>query len=407
MRFYQQLAAHTVYQIIARIASSGASFLITFFVARHFGIFAYGDFAKVTAYISIFYLFVDLGLNAIFLQKNDSHLRFRDLFYTRILLSLAVVVISNAIAFFLPYDPVSGIGFSPLARLGIAIFSGTLITESILFSAFAVFQRKRIYQKFMVATVVGSLATIIFVGIFGVLQFSLVFIFFAFLLGAVIEAGFSLFYTDEALFPIHVDPVFVKRLAIETFPVALMLLFNMVYFRIDMILLSFLKPSSDVAFYDIAYRVFDFLIALPLFLSNVLYPKLIVDEKNNRSVKAKLSLYVFSFALLGLLVAIPVWFVSPLLFNFIKPQLIGAMIPMRILLISLPVFFATNILQWILLSKKKQKILAWMYILLAISNVVLNLVFIPQYSYVASAIITGSSELLVACVMWVILLKEK
>src|SRR5260221_1416115 len=108
MRFYQQLAAHTVYQIIARIASSGASFLITFFVARHFGIFAYGDFAKVSAYISIFFLFFDLGLNAIFLQKNYLHLRFRDLFYSRILVSLAVVVISNAITIFLPFVPVSG-----------------------------------------------------------------------------------------------------------------------------------------------------------------------------------------------------------------------------------------------------------------------------------------------------------
>jgi len=405
MRFYQRLAAHTIYQIIARIAASGSSFLITFFIARHFGVMEYGDFAKVTAYISIFYLFVDLGLNAIFLQKSDAHLRFRDLFYTRILLATGIVLVANLIGFILPYNSQTGIGFSPIVRIGIAIFSGTLLTESILFSVFAVFQRKGIYQRFMVATVIGSLATILLVGIFALLQLTFIFIFIAFLLGAAVEAIFSLIFTDEALLPIRIDPIFVKRLAIETFPVALMLVFNMIYFRIDMILLSFFKPSSDVAFYDLSYRVFDFLIALPLFLSNVLYPKLIVDEKNNQNVGRKLTEYIVIFFLLGIVVAVPMWFVSPLLFQFVQPRLSPATIPMHLLLLSLPVFFATNILQWILLSKKKQIHLAWIYAILTISNIVLNIVFIPQYSYVASAIITGSSELLVAIAMGVILWK--
>src|SRR5260221_3371205 len=99
MNFLKQLAAHTTYQIIARIAASGSSFLITFFIVRHFGVMDYGDFAKVTAFISIFYLFVDLGFNAIFLQKEDAHLRFRDLFYSRLILSIVVVILANAIGF--------------------------------------------------------------------------------------------------------------------------------------------------------------------------------------------------------------------------------------------------------------------------------------------------------------------
>lgn len=403
MQLYKKIAANTLYQILAKIAATGSSFFITLFIARHFGVSDYGDYAKVTAFVSIFYLFVDLGLNSMFLQKEDARLRFRELFYSRILLSVGVVIIANAIGFILPYNPSSHIGFSPLVRLGIAVFSGTLITESILFSTSAVFQRKLIYQSFMVATIIGSLATLILVILFGLLKLPLLFVFIAFLIGAIIEAWFSIFYTEEKLFPISLEDTFVRNLFFETLPVSLLLIFNMIYFRVDMILLSFFKPSADVAFYDLAYRVFDFLIALPLFLSNVLYPKLIADEKNKRNANAKLASYVFIFAVLGGLVAFPMWFISPFIFEFIKPQLTGATIPMHLLLLSLPVFFITNILQWILISKKRQNALAWIYGCLMFSNIVLNVLFIPHYSYVASAIITGVSEAVVALLMLIIL----
>jgi len=395
----KKIASNTFYQIIARIAATGSSFFITLFIARHFGLNGYGDYAKVTAYISIFYLFVDLGLNSMFLQKEDMHLRFRDLFYARILLSLVVVAVANIIGFVLPYNSISHIGFSPMVRIGIAIFSATLITESILFSASAVFQRKLIYKSFMLATIIGSFLTLFLVILFGILGFSIVFTFIAFVIGASVEVWFSLVYTEEKLFPVSLENRFIKSLFYETLPVALMLIFNMIYFRIDMIILSFYTTSANVGLYDVAYRVFDFLIALPLFLSNVLYPKLLQEEKNNRNVKSKLIMYVLLFTLLGVIVAIPVWFVCPIIFSLIKEEFVPAVIPLRILLTSLPLFFATNIMQWILLSKKKQIALAYIYASLMLSNIVLNILFIPQFGYVASAIITGVSEALVAVAM--------
>lgn len=403
MQVYKKIAVNTIYQVVARIAATGSSFFITLFIARHFGVSDYGDYAKVTAYISIFYLFVDLGLNSIFLQNDDAHVRFKDLLYARLLLALGIVIVANAIGFVLPYNSVTGIGFSPMARLGIVIFSGTLITESILFSASVVFQRKLIYQSFMLATILGSLTTLILVVTFGLFHLPLLFVFVAFLLGAIIEVVFALLYTEEKLFPISFESKFIKQLFYATLPVALMLIFNMIYFRVDMILLSLFKPSTDVALYDVSYRVFDFLIALPLFLSNVLYPKLIADEKNSRNANSKLALYVGIFAFLGGAIALPMWFVSPVIFEFIKPQFIGATTPMHLLLLSLPVFFITNILQWILIAKKRQKILAWIYGGLMLSNIILNVLFIPRYSYVASAIITGVSEAIVAGAMLLML----
>ena len=52
MFWYKQIAANTFFQIVARVISSGASFLITLLVARHFGLVGYGDFAKVTSFVT-------------------------------------------------------------------------------------------------------------------------------------------------------------------------------------------------------------------------------------------------------------------------------------------------------------------------------------------------------------------
>jgi O-antigen/teichoic acid export membrane protein len=68
------------------------------------------------------------------------------------------------------------------------------------------------------------------------------------------------------------------------------------------------------------------------------------------------------------------------------------MLPFRILLLSLPFFFTTSFLQWTLITLGKQKYLMIVYFFSTLLNIVLNVIFIPQFSYVACATITVVSE---------------
>lgn len=399
MTWFRSIAKNTIYQIIARVISSGTSFLMTIVIARHFGLGSYGDFAKVTAYVTLFYLIADFGFNAIFLQHEDSKAHFHDLFYPRAALSLFLVIFVNALAFLLPYNPTTGIGFSPIARLGILIYSFTIITESILITSSAIFQRELSYVNFMISSIVGAIVSLVLTLLFVIFSAPFIYIFWAFLLGGLTESASAFILTEEKILPVHLDIAFIKRLTRETFPITLMLVFNLVYFRIDIIILSLMRPSHDVAIYDLSYKVFDFLIALPLFLSNSLYTTILTHEKNRRIFRVAKN-YIGMFVLASLLVVIPVWFLSPLL-TIVKQEFIDAVLPTRILLLSLPVFFGTNILQWLLIAQKKQTFLAWTYLCLTLFNIILNLIFIPTYGYIASAVITGLSELAVFAALWI------
>ena len=386
------IAKNTFYQVVARLATSFIGFLITIIIARKFGVIGFGDFTKVTSYVALFYLFVDLGFNAVFLQYEKPN--FKDLFYFRISISILVFAMLNLVALFLPYNHILNTGFSSGLRTGIVIFSLGIFAQSIILSSLAIFQKTINYFYYMVGTVFGAILNLLFVLIFAFLNYSIVFIFASFVLSSLFSSFLLLKLTKENILPIGFSTRFAKEIFIKSFPIGMMLIFNLVYFRADIFLLSILSSTRDVGIYGISYKFFDFLIALPLFLSNVVYPFLIKARPDNLAFLKITKKYFFIFLGLSIFVAIPFWFISPF-FTLIKADFTNAIIPFRILLISLPFFFTTSLLQWVLIARGEQKYLMYVYLLATIINILLNLIFIPQFSYIASAAITVISEGLV------------
>ncbi len=394
------IAKNTLYQVLARVVSSGISFLIVLLIIHKFSL-EYGDFAKITAYVSLFYLVTDFGFNAIFLQRDDIRMRFRDLLYPRIIVAGVVFIFVNTLALFLPYNHLLNTGFSPMVRLGIGIFSVTLFTEATLYTCLAVFQRELKYELFLLSELIGGLVTVCTVGILISMNAPLLSLLYAYVFGGIIQSITALLLTKEHVLPARFDVKFFAQLARETLPIGLMLLFNLVYARIDLFILAMYRPTADVAIYDLAYKFFDFLVALPLFLSNSLYPMMIDSTKNNRITTATVRKFILLFFTLALPLVAIVWIISPFI-RVIKPEFTAAALPLRILATSLPVFFATSILQWILIAKKQQKKLMIVYLFATVANILLNLYFIPLYGYVGSATITGISEALVGIILGII-----
>ena len=386
------IAKNTFYQALARIGTSFIGFLITIVIARTFGVLGYGDFTKVTSYVAMFYLIVDFGLNAIYLQYEKPN--FKNLLYLRLLISFFVFVFLNIIALAFPYNPVLGSGFSQALRLGILVFSLGIFAQSIILSTAAIFQKSINYFSYMVGLVLGSMVSLAAVLIFAFLNYSIFFIFIALVIGSITSAIILLKLAKQKILPLFLDLKFAKDILIKSAPIGAMLIFNLVYFRADIILLSLLSSTTSVGIYGLSYKFFDFLIALPLFLSNAVYPFLIQAKGNNNKFFSVTKKYFFVFLLSSIVIIIPFWFVSPL-FGLIKEDFVNSIIPFRILLISLPFFFTTSFLQWVLITLGKQKYLMLVYLFSTILNIFLNLILIPQFSYIASAWITVLSEGLV------------
>jgi len=398
---------NTTYQALARIATSGIGFLIAIVLARNFGASGYGEYIKITSFVSLFYLISDFGLNAIFLQAERKDLKFKDLFYLRILISLVLFALVNVIAVMLPYQKDLGFGFSPSVKFGIFIFSFSLFAQAILFSQSVIFQKKLRFDFLTKALTAGSALSLVFIVIFSYSSFPLIFILLSLLIGDFFSAFLALLFAKEKIFPFSFGVKASKELISKAFPLGLMLVFNLVYFRIDSLIIASYKSAHDVGIYALSFLFFDFLLSIPLFLSNSIYPTLLSNRENKNEFSKLVKKYAFVYLGLSLILAVPFWFVSPLFF-LIKPEFANAIYPFRILLLGLPFFFLTSFFQWILIAFKKTGYLVRVYFFLMCANVLLNLIFVPKGSYIASAFITGICEVFVFVLLFykLVLLKK-
>ncbi|MFA6446622.1 MAG: polysaccharide biosynthesis C-terminal domain-containing protein, partial [Candidatus Paceibacterota bacterium] len=176
-------------------------------------------------------------------------------------------------------------------------------------------------------------------------------------------------------------------------PLGITLLFNTVHFRADIFVLTLTRPTIEVGIYGLATKFFEFPLAIPTFFMNAVYPLLLTSLSNDNKKQwsrmiRESAMFLVSFSLL---VVVAGYVLAPLLVT-IKEEFAASILPFRILVFTLPLFFLSSLFMWILIAQGKTWQLVWVYGIAMVVNVVLNVMFIPQFGYTAAAIITGISE---------------
>ena len=185
-----------------------------------------------------------------------------------------------------------------------------------------------------------------------------------------------------------------------------MFVFSQINFKADSILLSILPIPNlgltnieTTGVYALPYKIFEVMLVLPTFLMNSTYPLLLKSKQNGfdklKNNFKKTVIFMFGIgAASSLVLFVGVWF-------FLTPDLISLIFDsefvysrdiLLILFSGIFLFFLTQPLAWFLVIIEKQKYLPFIYGFSAILNVSLNLIFIPQYSFYASSVITLVTE---------------
>ena len=443
MRLKFKVAANTLVQILGKLISSGSTFLITILIARRFGVKGFGEFVKITTYVSLFYLIVDFGLNAVSLKEyqklkikyqNDAdekvgHARskhrhkskiknenqeakiiFSNLLGLRIVFALVLIFIALGILVFLPFNPLTLEGFTPVSKLGIIILLPTILTQAIFVSANAVFQKRLRYDLSVLASSLGSLVTLGFVYLLIKTNAFLLLMVGSYLIGGLVMAGIAFYFSRSFFSPLrkrafaHSWSVSTasgqfsiwKRLLLKSFPLSLTLVFNLIYFKADTLILTVFRSTKEVGVYGLARSFFEFPLAIPTFFMNTIYPALITraQEHENTRTKRLVKKSAGFLILSSLLLSVICYLLSSHLI-LIKSDFAPSVTVFRILVLGLPIFFISSLFMWTLIAFGKQKLLALIYGNVMIINVLLNLFFIPRYGPCAAAIILIISELIV------------
>ncbi len=392
-----KISQQTLWQLLGKAVTSISTFVILGILARNYGKEGVGVYTLAATYLAIFYLLADFGFNTHLLKELKSKnlnlkIEYQKLLGTRILWSAMLIAVALAL---LPFWPFTTADFQKTVLIGsLAILGSAIFTTNNL-----VFQYRLKYEFSTLSIAVGTLAGLgIFYWLVQIKQPLPNLIF-----NQLISWGFLVIVSFLLLRKIfqNISPNFslpyTKSLFKEAWPIAGTLALNVVYFRADAFILAFYKGVAEAGVYNLAYALFQTALVLPAFVINSYYPLMV---KSLKDVK----LIALVLALMGLVGTLLTYLLAPVIVNILSgPDFGGAITSLRILSLGFPVYFLSAFLMMLLIIRKKYLFLLLIYGVGLVFNLLANLNFIPQYSFLAASWVTVLAEVLILILQLIVL----
>jgi len=389
----RKIISQTSWQILGKVITSLSTFLILGIIARNYKEVGIGTFTLALTYISIFFLITDFGFNAHVLRKFQiSNVKFQiewqKLLGIRLIWSVILMVLSLGLLLFLPFNLSfkQAAAFGSLAILG----SGVFVTCNLIFQ-----QRLR-YDLSTLSSSIGTLIYLLLVLYFSQNKVPLPYLILGFMAGWVFIGTLSLLFVYpfiKKLWPVF-DTRFIRNLIKDSWPIAATLVLNVVYFRADSFLIAFYRNQAEVGVYNLAYSVFQSVLVLPTFIMNAYYPLMLKSAAGmNKFLPAEVKWVGLGLLGVSSVATLATLFFSPLVIKILTGGgFSGSSESLQILSLGFPAFFLSALFMWILISKGEYKKMLAVYMSGLFFNLVLNLLYIPQYSFFAASWTTVISE---------------
>ena len=399
-----KVAANTIYQVIGKVISMSITMLAVIIITRTYGREDYGAFSLMQSWPALFFVIVDFGINAVAARElsrdwSKANKYLGNILVIRFLFSLLIVVFLSIVLSFFPYSLELKNGI----RLGLFI----LVTQSLYSTTNIFFQVRLKYDLSTIAYICGYIVIFLLIIILSGLKIDIMWVNFSYVIGGVITFILSLLFLKKlGVVPIFsFDKNLFKYLITSSLPIGIMFIFSQMSFKEDALMLSILKlPSSyelsnteSVAIYSLAYKVFEVLLVLPTFFMNSVYPVLVLDMEKGESILKKTFSKVIRFSLFsGVLVGLLGIIFAPLAIRILGGEGFNQSIDvLKILSGGIFIFYLTSPISWLIMTLGYQKYLPWIYFVSFSFNMILNLIFIPKYSFYGASWITIASEFIV------------
>src|SRR3989344_2080916 len=350
-----KIALNTLTSGGARIISTAFALVSVGLITRTLGQEGFGEYSTIIAYLTLFVILADLGLHSLMSReisnKEDDTGKISSVFFTlRIISSIIFLGAGVVISLFFPYSNEVKIGMA-IGALGMMFLS---VSQLLL----AIFQRYLSMEKAAISEVLGRGAQLIIVYLIfiGQKDFFIEFIsepelaLYWFII-AMSVASFIIFATQFVFSRKYVKlsldfniPELIEILK-EAWPIALSITLTLVYFKIDTIFLSIMKPAEHVGIYGVGYRVLESLIFFPSMFAGIMLPILSRQAKNISEFNSTLSRSIKAISIFAVPAVIGGIILSYSIVNVIGGrEFIVAGSTMQILFIAIGLIFLGNII---------------------------------------------------------------
>lgn len=399
----RSILANTSYRLLADVASKVASLAFFIVMARQLGDSRFGVFTFALSFVILATTLANFGQDPI-LTREVARDRSRLSGYFANTLAVKVVLATTSLAIAIGVAAVAGIDRETLETL---LLLGPAVTLELLmatcFAAYQAFERLEfipialISQRFVTAAL-GIAALLRGAGVVAVSAI--------YLGGAALGFGLALWFLVRKIARprLEVEPRRWVPLMRASLAIGLAAVFAVVLFRIDTSMLAAFKPKDVVGNYGAAYRLLEATLFVSWSVGAAVYPVFSrlttiseppVGAVYQRSLKLAVAL-TLPLAAGGLVLA------GPLIRVLYGSSYEDAETALRLLAPTIALYPFSYLTGYLLVSQDQQRILTWVYGLVTLENVLVNLVLIPWLSLNGAALGTSISQFLVAVVFVVV-----
>jgi len=369
--------------------------LLFIYIAKKLGDENFGKLSFVYSFAGICFIVADFGLGTILIrnvsrQKELTKEYVGNILALKIVLSLLCIFVIGIFIHFTDYP-------ADIITI-LVIFGGVMFFKALVDFFSAVFNAHE--RMDMEALLKGTnhillfLAGIIVLAMgFGLLRLANVFLI-VYLISSII--GFYIVYVSIVEIRPRLNLRFWKQILRESLPLALTVIFTVIYFKIDVVMLSLIRgDNSEIGWYSAAMRLIELVGVLPALIVSALFP--IVSSLYKESIDSLKNVFKTSFrylTVIALPIAVGTFLLSEhLVYTIYGEEYVKTIPALKVLAIALIFIFVNYILMNILVAVDRQMTNAIMAGTCVFVNIAMNMCLIPHYGYLGASTATVITEI--------------
>lgn len=380
------MTKNTLYIFAGRASNALFFFLLALVVSRQLGPAFFGVYSFLTTVVISANCFSNLGLD-IWMVREVTKAPSKGKWYLSIILGLKMVTsLVTMILVFLVFW-ITDLPQTTLSLLGILLVSVFLNTISQ-----TLWHYGNCFKQFIYHSVLWAVSNIIK----AVLGIALVFLFHdlkILIIGIVLAEAISMILSLYIIRRKFGEFVLVFQFAVwkdflaRSAPIAMGMIFGVLYFRLDIVMLQLMTEEKVVGFYSAAYKLFEVSVVLAHSFMVVLFPTLVEEHHSDQILfKNRFKKVVAIFSVTGGIIALVLWSFSHEIINVIYGDKFSPSAQiLDVLAVSTLFFFISFLLSHVLIASGREKVNTWNLVGVVALNITLNLAWIPQYGAIGAA----------------------
>jgi len=370
------------------------------------------DYKLIYTYLTFFGIVADFGLFTIAVRElsqtedeQEKEFILGNIFGMRFFTILTAMSLASLFVFLIPLE-----NYTWNVKVGVAIAAVTTVLTMMASTTSSILQVHLKMELPTIALVIGKIimtAYIVYVVMFfQEIAYAFYHLIFAGIAGSLVTFLITYHYTKK-FFPFtpKFHPEYWKKVFKEALPYGIAIILSTLYFKIDVLLLSFFRDKNEIAIYGYPSSIIELLAIFPIYFMNSTLPTLTRAFEESKDKAKKIITLSFNFlALMALPMTLGGVILARPLMGFIMNEefltgnvvgFYGADLAFQLLITSTLFAFFTTLFSFTLIASGNQAKLLKINLYGVLFNIITNLIFIPAYGFVAAGVTTILSEILI------------